>query len=133
MQRPSFWRLTAACNLFDDRYKCGHPLECAGYHSAATEPGRPVTSGSFIAVGRKELVGIGTVLRGRFGGRMLLRDGYAGLDVINISLEIPSGLMRFTEIQISCIRDRLLLAVRPLETSRRILTSSCHTVPVDKS
>ena len=87
-----FLRLTAACNLFDDRYKCGHPLECAGYHSA-----------------------------------------YAGLDFINMLLEVPSGLMHFTEIQISCMRDRLLLAVRLLETSCRTLTNLCHTVPVDKS
>jgi len=45
-------------------------------------------AGYLIPVSKEELPGIGMVLRGRFGGRLLLRDECAHKDVINMLLEI---------------------------------------------
>lgn len=71
-------------------------------------------SGSFAPVGRDALQGNGTALGGRFGGRLQLRGGCAGKDVINMLLNIPSGL-RFTKVEIYCMRQCLLPAVRLVE------------------
>ena len=54
-------------------------------------------SGFLVAVSRRDLPGIGTVARGRFGGRLMLSGHYAHKDTINMLLEVPSGL-RFTEV-----------------------------------
>jgi len=79
------------------------------------------------AVDRRELPGIGTVLRGRFGGKLILSDGYAGEDCVNMLLEIPSGL-RFTEVQVHCTRGRHLSAIRLAEACARTLVKLSHTV-----
>ena len=70
-------------------------------------------SGAFVPVDRVKLVGIGTVLRGRFGGRLQLLNGYADHDVVNMLLEIPTGL-RFTEVGVrgmyGCLPSTVRLA-----------------------
>ena len=50
-------------------------------------------------VDSRELPGIGTALKGRFGGQLILWGGSVNKDLINMLLEIPSGL-HFTEVQI---------------------------------
>ena len=82
-------------------------------------------SGSLIQVDKDMLRGIGTTLGGRFGGRLLLRGGCAGKDVINMLLEIPSGL-RFTKVGICCMRERLLPAVRLAEACGETLVKLSH-------
>ena len=62
--------------------------------------------GSLIRMDKKELVGIGTVLTGRFGGKLLLRDECADKGVLNMLLEIPTGL-HFTEVDIRCTGECL--------------------------
>lgn len=61
-------------------------------------------SGYLIPVDGKELLGIGTVLRGVFGGALLLRHECADRDVINMLLEIPTGL-HFTDVDIRCMSE----------------------------
>ena len=51
---------------------------------------------SFVKVDRRELQGIGSVVKGRFRGKLKLCGEFVGEDVANMLLEIPSGL-RFTE------------------------------------
>jgi len=58
--------------------------------------------------------GIGAAPRGRFGGRLILRNQYVEEDAVNVLLEIPSGL-RFTEVQIHCAAKFLPSAVRVVE------------------
>jgi len=84
-------------------------------------------SGSFAAVHRRELLGIGTDLRGRFGGKLMLWGQYADEDTINMLLEIPSRL-RFTEVRIYCARERLLSAVRLVEACCKTLVKLSHKV-----
>jgi len=87
-------------------------------------------SGSLVALDRREPLGIETVLRRRFGGKLILSG-----DVINMLLEIPSGL-HFTEMQVSCTHRGLSLAVRlaeacgkTLEKLTRVVTLQCDLHP----
>ena len=65
-------------------------------------------SGSFAVVDSRTMVGIGTVLRGRFGGRLVLLGEHANRDAVDMLLEVPTGL-RFTEVRIrgtyGCLRS----------------------------
>ena len=56
-------------------------------------------SGSLAVMDRGTLLGVGTVLRGRFGGHLRLPEGLAHEDVINMLLEVPTGL-HFTSMRI---------------------------------
>jgi len=84
-------------------------------------------SGLLFPTGEDVLPGTGTTLRGRFGGRLLLRGDYAGEDVINMLLEIPSGL-RFTEVQVGCTHEHLPSVVRLTEACDKTLVKLSHTV-----
>ena len=77
---------------------------------------------SEILVDNKNLPGpgAGMVLRGRFGGVLVLRWGYVDNDVSDMLLEVPSGL-HFSEVQIRCARERLPPAVRLAEACSKIL------------
>ena len=77
-------------------------------------------SGSLVALDRRELSGIGSVVRGRFGGQLALSGECVHEDVINMLLEIPSGL-RFTAVRIYC-------AVRRLHSAVRAAEACCETV-----
>jgi len=80
---------------------------------------------SLAEVDRRKLPGIGTVLKGRFGGRLMLRD--ADEDVVNMLLEIPSGL-HFVELEIYCTHNRLpSSAIRLAEACRKTLVKLSHT------
>jgi len=84
-------------------------------------------SGSLATVDRRELLGIGTVLRGRFGGKLNLSGECAGEDVINMLLEISSGL-HFTEMKVWCMHTGLPLASRLVEACGKTLVKVSHTV-----
>jgi len=71
-------------------------------------------SGALVGVYRRVSRGVGTVLRGRFGGKLRLCNGYAGESVTNMLLGVPTGI-HFTEFQIECPRKLLLSNVRLLE------------------
>ena len=85
-------------------------------------------SGFFAPVDKRQLPGIGTVLKGRFSGRLMLHDVCVSEDVINMLLEIPSGL-RFTDLEIHCTHNRLpSSAVRLAEACCKTLVKLSHTV-----
>ena len=77
-------------------------------------------SGSLAAMDKRELPGIGTVLRGRFGGKLVLCDGCVHEDIINMLSEIPLGL-HFTDVWIHCTGDRLPLVVHLAEACSKAL------------
>ena len=87
-------------------------------------------SGSLFQVARKASPGIGTVLRGRFGGQLILRDGCADKDVIDMLLEIPSGL-HFAEVHVQCTHKGLPSAVRLAEACSKTLVKLSHTITFD--
>jgi len=77
---------------------------------------------------RKQLPTTGTVLKGRFGGRLTLGGRGVGDDVINMLLEIPSGL-RFAELEMECTENRLPpSAVRLAEVCGETLVKLSHRV-----
>jgi len=83
---------------------------------------------SLVRVDRRELKGIGTILGGSFGGRLVLYDGFIDEDVVNMLSEIPSGL-RFTEVQIHCFTPECLRsAIRLTEACRETLVKFTHKV-----
>jgi len=71
-------------------------------------------SGDLVPVDRTKLVRIGTTLKGRFGGRLQLLGGYVVRDVLEMLLEIPTGL-RFTEVDICGMHGCLLSTIRLAE------------------
>ena len=86
-------------------------------------------SGSVVAVDRRRLVGIGTALRGRFGGQLRLLKGHADKDVMDMLLEIPTGL-HFTDVQICGTRECLLSTVRLAEACCKTIVKVSYTVSV---
>ena len=82
--------------------------------------------GSILAAGRRGSPGIGTVQRGRFGGRLRLIEGYATEDVMSMLLAIPTGL-RFTEVQIRSTNECLLSTERLAEACRETLVRLSYT------
>ena len=87
--------------------------------------------GSLVPVDRGELPGIGTVVRGRFGGKLKLRGDFIGEDVVNMLLEIPSG-PRFTEVQTYSTRECVPSAIRLAEACCKTivkLTCECESHP----
>ena len=82
----------------------------------------------FAKEGSKQLRATGTVLKGRFGGRLMLGGPSVGEDIINMLLEVPSGL-RFVELKFDCRQNRLPpSAVRLAEACGKTLVKLSHTV-----
>jgi len=84
-------------------------------------------SGSLVAVDRRSSPGIETVPRGRFGGKLRLIQGYADESVVNMLLEVPTGL-HFTEVDIRGIHECLLSTVRLAEACGKTLVKLSYAV-----
>jgi len=85
--------------------------------------------GSLIQMDKRGLMGIGTVLTGRFLGKLLLRDECADKGVLNMLLQIPTGL-HFTEVDIRCTGECLLSTVKLVGVCGRTLVKLSCTVTV---
>ena len=86
-------------------------------------------SGSLVAGDRNALSGIGTVLRGKFGGQLRLLSGYADKDVMNMLLEVPTGL-HFTEMRIRGTHVSFLSTVRLAEACCKTLVKLSYAVSI---
>ena len=84
-------------------------------------------SGTLVPVDRTTLVGIGAVLRGRFGGRLQLLREYAKKDAADMLLEVPTGL-HFTEVEIRGIHGCLLSTARLAEACCKTLVKLSYAV-----
>jgi len=85
-------------------------------------------SGTHIRVDGSALLGVGTTLRGKFGGQLLLNGGWVDMkDATNMLLEIPTGL-HFTGVQIYATRERLLSTVRLAEACSKTLVKLLYSV-----
>ena len=83
-------------------------------------------SGSLFA-DRRTLLGIGTVLKGRFGGHLQLLRGCACGDILGMLLEIPTGL-HFTEVEIGGWEECLFSTVRLAEACAETLVRLSYTI-----
>ena len=76
---------------------------------------------------RGTIQGMGAALSGSFCGKLRLLDGCAHEDVMNMLLEVPTGL-RFAEVQIRGWNIRLLSAVRLVEACSKALVKLSYNV-----
>ena len=83
-----------------------------------------ILSGCFIVrpTFKQLLPGLGTGLRGRFGGELQIRDGYTNEYIVNMLLEVPAGL-HFTKLHIHADRACLLQTVRLAEACCKTLVN----------
>ena len=84
-------------------------------------------SGYLVPDPGRALVGAGTTLKGRFGGKLLLRNDCADKDLMNMLLEIASGL-RFTAVHIRCGGECILTTVRLVEACSKTLVKLSYMV-----
>ena len=68
-------------------------------------------SGALVTADEGALIGTGTAIRGRFGGKLRIVGDHAGGGVVDMLLEAPTGL-HFTEVQIHGTHECLLSTVR---------------------
>jgi hypothetical protein len=78
---------------------------------------------------RNALPGMGTVPRGRFGGQLRLVNGHADRDVMNMLLEVPTGL-HFTEVHVRGTHESFLSTVRLTEACGRTLVTLSYAVSI---
>lgn len=88
-------------------------------------------SGCLLQVDRDRLQGIGKVLRGGFNGRLRLfrLKRYAETDVMNMLLEVPTGL-QFTEVHILSVYGCLLPAAKLTEACGKHLVKLTYSVEI---
>ena len=83
--------------------------------------------GSLVVVPGRAPTGIGMAVRGRFGGELRLAEGYAHEDVMNMLLEVPTGL-HFTDVKVLGTHDCILSTVRLVESCGKSLVKLLYTV-----
>ena len=86
-------------------------------------------SGSLVAADRNTSPGIGAALRGRFGGQLRLLEECADTDVINMLLEVPTGL-RFVEVQIHGTYEHLSSAAGLAEACGNTLVKLSYVITI---
>ena len=84
-------------------------------------------SGQITAMDQNMLFGIGSVLRGRFGGKLQLLGVHASPGVVDMLLEIPTGL-RFTEVEIRSSHEYLFSIVRLVEACSKTLVKLSYAI-----
>ena len=85
-----------------------------------------ILSGTIVVRFRKLLLGLGTVLKGRFSGELRIWEGYAGEELVDMLLEIPTGL-HFTKLCISANPACLIQTVRLAEACCETLVNFSYS------
>ena len=75
--------------------------------------------------------GIGTILKGKFGGELRLSSRYTGESITNMLLEIPTGI-HFTEFQIESPRMDLPSNVKLLEACGKTIVKLSYMVDSER-
>ena len=93
-------------------------------------------SGSLVAMDEEALLGVGAVLRGKFGGKLSLflsetRAGVTDVAVMDILLE-PSTRLHFTDVQIRTQYEYLLPTVRLAEACTETLVKLLYIVDIHR-
>jgi len=125
---PTFWRLPQSVTSLTMKTDASNLIQVRDIMAQLRNLDDLSLSGSVVTVDREgsTVVGIGTDLRGKFGGQLQLLNGYADEDAINVLLEIPTGL-RFAEVEIRGTRGCLLSAVRLAEACCMTLVKLSYT------
>jgi len=124
LREPSFWKIPRSVTSLTINTGAVTLVQVRDIMAQLPNLNDLELSGYLAEVDRGKLPGIGTILKGRFGGRLMLRE--ASEDIINMLLEIPSGL-RFVELEIHCARNRLPSAIRLSEANGATLVKLSYT------
>jgi len=127
LREPSFWNVPRSVTSLTINTGAVTLVQVRDIMAQLPNLDNLAVSGSLANVDRRKLLGIGTVLKGRFGGRLILRGTCDGGDIVNMLLEVPSGL-HFTELEIYCSQDYLPSAVRLAEACCKTIVKLSHTV-----
>ena len=84
-------------------------------------------SGSLSTMDKDALRGIGTALRGNFGGQLRLVKKHAVTDVVNMLLDAPTGL-NFTEVDVLATHECLLPTKKLSEACGESLVKLTYSV-----
>ena len=129
MQRPSRWRSPQSVTSLTVKTGLISLVEIRNIMAELPNLDSLWLSGTLF-VDRRVPQGFGTILRGRFGGRLRLCNKYAGEYVTNMLLEIPTGI-HFTESQIECPHSFLPSSVRLLEACGNTLVRLSVSYMID--
>jgi len=124
---PMFWRLPQSITSLTVRTDGSSLLQVRNIMAQLPNLDDLSLSGALIPLSRSVLAGIGIDLRGRFGGQLRLSEGCACKDVVDMLLEVPTGL-RFTEAEIRGMGECLLLTVRLTEACCETLVKLSYAV-----
>ena len=126
-RRPSLWKLPQSVTSLTINMDVVTLVQLRDIMAQLPSLDNLSLSGSPVPVDRSALLGVGTTLRGRFGGKLLLRDGCAHKDVADVLLGVPTGL-RFTEVDIRCMPECLLSTVRLVEACGKTLVKLSYMI-----
>jgi len=127
LQAPSLWGLPPSVTSLTIKTKMFTLVEIRDLLARLPNL-NDITLSGYFSVGGVPL-GIGTILRGRFGGRLRILEGPAHEDTTNMFLEIPTGL-RFTEVEIRCTHKLLLSTARLAEACSRTLVKLAYGIAI---
>ena len=127
MRTPSLWRLPRSVTTLIINTNVVTLVDIRNLLAQLPNLDDLLLSGSPTPVDRRRLRDIGTGLRGRFSGRLLLCGGYVDKHVVNMLLGIPTRL-HFAEIRVQSMHERLYSTVRLAEACGRTLVRLSYTV-----
>jgi len=125
--RPSSWKLPQSITSLTVNASVFTLVQVRDVMSQLPNLDDLTLMGSLVNVDRRELSGIGTCVKGRFGGKLKLCGEFVGEDVADMLLEVPSGL-HFTEAIIHCTPECLPPAVRVAEACCKTLVKLSYPV-----
>jgi len=125
--RPSLWKLPQSITSLTINTSVVTLVQVRDIMAQLPNLDNLTLMGTLVAVDRRELLGIGTVLRGRYGGKLKLCGGYVDKDFTDMFLDIPSG-PRFTEAVIHRTCEDLPSAVRIAEACCKTLEKLSYPV-----
>jgi len=130
LRTPSLWKLPQSITSLTVRTDVLTPTQIRDIMEQLPNLDDLSLSGSHNPVDRSALPGIGTTSKGRFGGRLLLRNECPYNDVVDMLLGIPSKL-QFTEVDICC-PEYLLSTVRLAEACGSALVKLSYTITLHR-
>ena len=129
-QRPLFWRSPRSITSLAIKTSWISLLEIRDIMAELPNLDSLWLSGALDEDGRR-FQRIGTILRGRFSGKLRLCYTAAGESVTNMLLEIPTGI-HFTEFQIECPRSFIPSNIRFLEACSNTLVRLSYMVDFER-
>jgi len=124
---PMFWQLPRSITSLTMRTDTSTLVQVRNILAQLPNLDDLSLSGTLVPLSRRQLGGIGTDLRGRFRGRLRLFEEHAGKDVVDMLLEVPTGL-HFTVVEIRGMGECLFSTARFVGACCKTLVKLTYTV-----